>query len=175
MFRACSRSCVRWALLLPVASVLRRPESTASAGSRAITHLVLIQRRAESLANKGRQPDGCIIGWTTTDTRRSGCAACKGDNYQLGAQNRLLRMEWGVARIPERRTRGEEGRQRHGDSAIAGALAYYASQSDHREYAYTPVPPARRRFDEIGPDDDDDFRRRRGWWGQRLRFGPGAW
>jgi hypothetical protein len=41
------------------------------------------------------------------------------------------------------------------------ALAYYASQSDHREYAYIPTPSARRRVDEIGPDDDDDFREAR--------------
>ena len=95
---------------------------------------------------------------------------------EILADHRLLRMERGVARIPERRMRGEEGRQRHGDSAIAGALAYYASQTQPREYAYTPAPLVRRRCDEVEPDNDDFRRRRgRGWRGQRLRFGPGAW
>jgi phage FluMu gp28-like protein len=40
------------------------------------------------------------------------------------ADHRLLRMQQGVARLSERRTRGDDGEQRHGDSAIAGALAY---------------------------------------------------
>src|SRR5260370_6619896 len=51
--------------------------------------------------------------------------------------HRMLRMEQGVAKIPERRMRGGDGHQRHGDSAIAGALAYYATKSDQQEYAYT--------------------------------------
>src|SRR5262249_14112734 len=55
------------------------------------------------------------------------------------ADHQLLRMQQGVARLAERRTRGEDGRQRHGDSAIAGALAYYASYSNHQECAYTAV------------------------------------
>jgi phage FluMu gp28-like protein len=53
--------------------------------------------------------------------------------------HRMLRMEQGVAKIPERRMRGGDGHQRHGDSAIAGALAWYATKSDQREYAYTPA------------------------------------
>ncbi len=48
-------------------------------------------------------------------------------------------MEKGVAKIPERRVRGEDGRGRHGDSAIAGALAWYASNSNHQEYSYRPA------------------------------------
>jgi phage FluMu gp28-like protein len=41
--------------------------------------------------------------------------------------HRELVMEKGVAKIPDRRSRDATGAQRHGDSAIAGALAYYAS------------------------------------------------
>ena len=55
------------------------------------------------------------------------------------ADHRLLRMEKGVARLSERRTHADDGNRRHGDSAIAGALAYYASYSNHQEYAYTAV------------------------------------
>jgi phage FluMu gp28-like protein len=98
---------------------------------------------------------------------------------EILADHRLLRMERGVARIPERRIKGEDGRQRHGDSAIAGALAYYASQTEHQEYAYMTAPLARRRVDEIGPDDDDDDLRGRGWdiLAGKLRWGSlkGAW
>jgi phage FluMu gp28-like protein len=55
------------------------------------------------------------------------------------ADHRLLRMEQGIARVAERRIRGDDGNQRHGDSAIAGALAYYASYLNHQEYDYIPV------------------------------------
>ena len=42
--------------------------------------------------------------------------------------HRALRMEKGVARLPEgSRVKGRDGGQRHGDSAIAGALAWYAA------------------------------------------------
>lgn len=42
--------------------------------------------------------------------------------------HRLIRMEKGVAKVPENaHTRGTDGGQRHGDSAVAGALAYFAA------------------------------------------------
>ena len=45
--------------------------------------------------------------------------------------HRAVRMEKGVAKVPEgKKTRGKDGRQRHGDSAIAGALAVYAVNSE---------------------------------------------
>ena len=89
-------------------------------------------------------------------------------------------MEKGVAKIPERRSRGEDGNKRHGDSAIAGALAWYASTLNPMVYGYTPAR-GRRLFDErpAGPatlkdDDADDamhaagrFRRASGWFGLR--------
>jgi hypothetical protein len=90
----------------------------------------------------------------------------------------MLRMEQGVAKIPERRMRGGDGHQRHGDSAIAGALAYYATKSDHQEYAYTPgvkvggeYRPGQgaaesARPGEIDHDEPEDIRG--GWMGQRL-------
>jgi len=36
----------------------------------------------------------------------------------------------GVARIPDRRTTGEDGKKRHGDSAVALALGHFASRQD---------------------------------------------
>lgn len=42
--------------------------------------------------------------------------------------HRLLQMDRGVAKIPDTaHTHGADGKQRHGDSAIAGALAIYAT------------------------------------------------
>lgn len=52
---------------------------------------------------------------------------------------RSLTLVRGVARVPEGRTTGSTGK-RHGDAAIALALAYAASRADPVEYSYTPVP-----------------------------------
>jgi phage FluMu gp28-like protein len=41
---------------------------------------------------------------------------------------RAIKMEKGVAKVPDSyRTKGRDGMQRHGDSGIAGALAWYAA------------------------------------------------
>lgn len=49
---------------------------------------------------------------------------------------RMLKLVRGVARIPERRLNAE-GERRHGDAAIAYALAYAASRADPEIYGYT--------------------------------------
>jgi phage FluMu gp28-like protein len=54
--------------------------------------------------------------------------------------HRSLVMENGIAHVPERRARSVTGKPRHGDSAIAGALAYYASKLNPTEAAYLPAP-----------------------------------
>ncbi len=51
---------------------------------------------------------------------------------------RSLRMVRGVIRVPER-TAGETGK-RHGDSAIAGALAHTASRAEPEVYEYQAMP-----------------------------------
>ena len=91
------------------------------------------------------------------------------------ADHRMLRMEKGVAKIPEKRTRGEDNQLRHGDSAIAGALAWYATTTNHEEYGYTPAPLGARRVDELSVDDEESGTRRGGWLSQRLRFRRSAW
>ena len=55
---------------------------------------------------------------------------------------RMLRLVRGVARVPARR-QTDEGATRHGDAAIALALAYAASRADPAEYAYRAAPPVR--------------------------------
>lgn len=80
------------------------------------------------------------------------------------ADHRALVMDKGVARVSER-IKGQDGKQRHGDSAIAGALAYCASRLEVTEYAYTPATP-RAPAGRPDRDDNDDNGR---------RFGAGAW
>ncbi|SBW13044.1 Protein gp28 [uncultured Alphaproteobacteria bacterium] len=68
---------------------------------------------------------------------------------------RLVRTVGGIARVPDLR-RKEAGQQvtRHGDAAIAAALAHAASRADPVDYGYQPVAS-----DPTGPRgrDDDDF------------------
>lgn len=52
---------------------------------------------------------------------------------------RSLQIVRGVIRIPEGRTAGRDGK-RHGDAAVAGAMAYAASRADPEIYEYTPAP-----------------------------------
>jgi phage FluMu gp28-like protein len=59
---------------------------------------------------------------------------------------RALQLVRGVARVPDKRTveKGEDkdkaGGQRHGDAAIAGALAIYAAGRDVGDLTNTPLP-----------------------------------
>lgn len=68
---------------------------------------------------------------------------------------RALKMVRGVIRIADRQTDSTAG-QRHGDAAIAGALAYAASRAEPAVYGYQAVKVGRG-GDE--PDRDDDPRR----------------
>lgn len=58
---------------------------------------------------------------------------------------RAIRLERGVAKVPERyRTRGRDGGQRHGDAAVACALAWSAARSgDGGEIEYESVAETR--------------------------------
>jgi phage FluMu gp28-like protein len=48
-------------------------------------------------------------------------------------------LEQGVAKISERRS-GSDGQGRHGDSAMAAALAFFASRAEGGKIAYIPAP-----------------------------------
>jgi phage FluMu gp28-like protein len=91
------------------------------------------------------------------------------------ADHRMLRMQQGVARLPERRSRGDDGNQRHGDSAIAGALAFYASHSNHPEYSYTTVNSRRSQMRSEASDEHEPLSASRIWGENRGRFRPGSW
>ena len=74
----------------------------------------------------------------------------------------------GVIRIPrDFRFKGSDGFDRHGDSAVAGALAFFASRQDVEEFGYEGTDTADRwRSGPATGDDDDEV---------VGRFGKGAW
>jgi phage FluMu gp28-like protein len=91
------------------------------------------------------------------------------------SDHRALVMDKGVVKVPERRERDASGRERHGDSAIAGALAYFASHQDVVEYDYLSIPRLAARANAGGlalPADAmaEDAAPRRS-----RRFSTGAW
>jgi len=67
------------------------------------------------------------------------------------SDHRDLVYDKGVIRLPEKggRKKGVDGKQRHGDSAIAGVLAYAASLMDVTEYAYDSVKGADASEDDL--------------------------
>jgi len=68
--------------------------------------------------------------------------------------HRLLQTERGVAKIPDAaHTKGADGRQRHGDTAIAGALAWFATGLNWGPVEYTSA--ARSVWRSREQDDDD--------------------
>lgn len=73
---------------------------------------------------------------------------------------RLVKLVRGVARVPDR-IRDDEGRQRHGDAAIALALAYAATRAEPEAYDYRAAGrPAQQLGHNGGPPLDDDRRDR---------------
>jgi phage FluMu gp28-like protein len=92
------------------------------------------------------------------------------------ADHRGLVMENGIVHVPDRRVRGGGG-QRHGDSAIAGALAFFASQADDREISYRPAKRegGTSRETALDPRAQDDRTTAGARGGGRLSSIAGAW
>ncbi len=80
------------------------------------------------------------------------------------SDHRAVGLVRGVAKVVERS--GDAGKKRHGDSAIASALAWFASRAEREIYEYEPVrtiPKGERRWSETAPVDEDDRTGQRGW------------
>lgn len=78
---------------------------------------------------------------------------------------RAIKLVRGIARVPVLRE-GEAGRKRHGDHAIAVALAHYASRLRWVEYGYRPAAPAqtaRQGRLSMRADDTADVQTRDPW------------
>ena len=95
-------------------------------------------------------------------------AAFEDDQIAIGpdadhlADLRAVKLVRGIPRVPPARE-GGKGKKRHGDYAIALALAHFASRHEWVEYAYQGAA-------EIGGDTDDDDDTR-AWW--RAPLGSG--
>ncbi|WP_319774928.1 hypothetical protein [Breoghania sp.] len=73
--------------------------------------------------------------------------------------HQALQYVGGVIKIPDNHsTKGADGFDRHGDSAVAGALAFFVSRQDLPEFGYTPASA----LENGGDDDDFDESRSRG-------------
>jgi phage FluMu gp28-like protein len=86
------------------------------------------------------------------------------------ADFRTIRMVRGIPLIPDNaHTKGSDGGQRHGDTAVAGCLAVAAAKADVMEIAYrsasTDAAAARGTADEADRDED------RQWWKSPLGAG----
>lgn len=74
--------------------------------------------------------------------------------------HRLVKLVRGVGRVPDERT-GEKDKKRHGDSAIASALAVAAAKEQPMEYGYegvpreTPRPAGGRAFYDTAEEADE--------------------
>ncbi len=95
---------------------------------------------------------------------------------------RSVKLVRGIPRVPATRANekgdgGKKGKKRHGDYAIALALAHFASRMRWVEYAYRGATDNRRRADrEPGrmqdtADQDDNQIKGRGWWESPLGAG----
>lgn len=83
--------------------------------------------------------------------------------------HRLAVMAHGIPQIPDARTKGADGNKRHGDSLVAGAMAYWASLQDVVEYDYdTPFKPSSNpSLSRMGDPDDIDREYAAGRFGSR--------
>ena len=62
----------------------------------------------------------------------------------------------GIIKVPDdHRFKGADGGDRHGDSAIAGALAYYISRQELMEFGYDGVPNPNHQSNDDGPIERD--------------------
>lgn len=66
---------------------------------------------------------------------------------------RMLKLIRGVARVPDAKSTGKDGGQRHGDAAISIALMHYASRNLSAPIDFTEVPTHARGFDNARDTD----------------------
>ena len=91
------------------------------------------------------------------------------------SDHQALQYVDGIIRVPKDfRFKGSDGFNRHGDSAVACALGYFASHQDYTEYAYRGVKSGMQGHNggpSMGGPDDDDDAPDRGWWQPPLGAG----
>ncbi|MEJ0012804.1 MAG: hypothetical protein WDM94_09300 [Bauldia sp.] len=95
------------------------------------------------------------------------------DEDVLRDHQALQYVDSGVIKVPDdHSTKGADGEARHGDTAVAGALAYAASRSAHWEAGYRGAgagdADGDRRRGDLPPDERDPSR---DWWKEPLGRG----
>lgn len=80
----------------------------------------------------------------------------------VAADLRMVKLVNGVARVPDQRTTGKDGGQRHGDAAISIALMHFASRNPSAPIEFEAAPKNSRGFDNVRIEGmrmraDDDF------------------
>ena len=82
------------------------------------------------------------------------------------ADHRVPRVIRGIPQIPELRTQDAQKKKRHGDSFIAGALAWHASRTlaGPGSYGYEAGPARATRWDAPSRDDEYDLNTSAGGW-----------
>ena len=99
-------------------------------------------------------------GWPEARTIMLRAAHPEAATLDIHTDLRSWKLIRGIARVADR-TRVDENASRHGDAAIAAALAYAASRADPVEYAYEAVPaepPGRDRWRVRADHREDDYR-----------------
>lgn len=84
------------------------------------------------------------------------------------ADHRVPRVIKGIPQIPDLRTQDAQKKKRHGDTFIAGALAWFASRmlASPADYGYQPGPAHHGRWDAAANNRDDS---------DQMASQPGAW
>lgn len=73
---------------------------------------------------------------------------------------RKIQLNKGVPQIEKGSGKGADGKQRHGDSAVALCMLVRASQMEGAPIEFTPLPARR----HAGPDDDEPNSFKGGAW-----------
>lgn len=100
-------------------------------------------------------------GWYRDNMPPVKAALEDGSFYDLPADQdvvddwRLVQLVKGVARVPDSRSTDKEGKKRHGDAAISGALAWFASRNAVAPYEFIEVPKSSGRWEDDRPGERD--------------------
>jgi len=79
--------------------------------------------------------------------------------------HQALQYVGGIIKVPDDfRFKGGDGLDRHGDTAIGGMLAWYASRQNAVAYGYEGVQRGRQEPNFDDPDDDEDLGVNGNWW-----------
>ncbi|WP_354624850.1 terminase family protein [Psychromonas sp. MME2] len=76
---------------------------------------------------------------------------------------RHIKVINGVPKIEKGKSKGEDGKQRHGDMAVGLAMANRASEMEGSAIEFEAIPESASRFDPSNDDDDFNEFQPRGW------------